>query len=286
MKSNIVDLKTRVASVRETGQITKALQLISASKLNKITKKYNNNIFYYNKVFETIGEILRDTGEVRHKYFYDHKLNHTTYIVIASDMGLAGEYNARILNYALNIINQNPNQKTIYVVGYMAQEFFDKHSIATNADYIYFSQDPTLDDALSLSSAVIDLYDTKQTNEIVVVYTESSGTNFIPKQLKLLPISPQTFLQDTTVSGYDLVFEPSKKEVFDILVPQFVTGEIYSALIQAVKCEQFERMITMNEATKNTTKMLDSLKMDYNNLRQASITKEVTEISSAIINKE
>lgn len=286
MKGNIVDLKLRINSIKETAQITKAMQLISTAKLNKINEKYNKNINYLEKVSATIGAILCESGELTHRYFEKREAKHVTYVVIASDTGLAGDYNHRILNFAFNQITGAEN-KNVFTIGHMAAEFFMQKGIAPDLKFLDCAQDPTLDDAIKIARLLIKMFDGGLTDEVRLIYTENEKLTTQAVQKKLLPLERSAFpVECGEAAFFPLKFEPSKREVFDLLVPQYVIGLIYTAFIHAVRCEQTERMFTMNNANKNAKEMIDRLQIDYNGIRQALITTEITEISSTMLKKE
>lgn len=286
MKANINDLKVRINSIKETAQITRAMQLISTAKLHKITDKYNKNLNYCKKVSDTISAILDESGEITHRYFVKREVRHVSYVIIASDTGLAGDYNHRILNYALGEIAKVEN-KSVFTIGHMASEFFAANGIDSDIKFLHCAQNPTLDDAIRIAKVLIKMFDNEQTDEVRLIYTEGEGLVSKVTAELLLPLDASSFSDGGQSQDADtLVFEPSKKEVFDLLVPQYVIGVIYTALIHAVKCEQTERMLTMNSATKNAKEMIEKLQLDYNGIRQSLITTEITEISATARTRE
>lgn len=286
MKYNINDLKSRIKGIKETAQITKAMQMISMAKYYKINEKYKNNLNYQDKVRSTLKTILIGAGEIKHAYFQKRDIKNTTFVVISSDTGLVGDYNHKVLDFAERTIIEAKTDTRIFTIGHMAYEFFQKSMLNPEGEFLFCAQNPTIDDATRIATVLIDLYDNGQTDEVNIIFTTGEGmsTNAVSK--RLLPLSRGMFLTEEITDFEGIVFEPSRKELFDLLVPQYVLGMVYTALIQSVKCEHTERMITMNNATKNAKEMVERLNLDYNRIRQEIITTEITEITAATVGEE
>lgn len=284
---NIVDIKNRIRSVRDTAKITKAMQLISVSKMRKADEKYEQNSKYYRSIKSTIKDILADTGEIDHPYLKYRPSNAKAFIVIASDNGLAGEYNHRVLGFAESLIAAAPNCK-IFAIGQMTREHFRGKGYDTSDEFIYCSQNPTIDDVRRVTTTAVDLYDTGGADEIIVIHTRSMGGRNVAVANRMIPIQKSDFDDAEPLPEYKQIlnFEPSAKDVFDILVPQYMLGSIFNALIESMRCEHSERMMAMNNATNNAEKMIDMLELDYHRARQAKITSELAEINSYQSGKE
>lgn len=284
---NIVDIKNRIRSVRDTAKITKAMQLISVSKMRKADEKYEQNSKYYRSIKSTIRDILADSGEINHPYLKHRPSNATAFIVIASDNGLAGEYNHRVLGFAESQIAATPDCK-IFAIGQMTKEYFHAKGLDTSDEFIYCSQNATIDDVRRLTATAVDLYDTGEADEIIVIYTKHVGGRNIAVANHVVPIQKSDFEDAAPHPEHKQIlnFEPSAKTVFDILVPQYVLGTIFNALIESMRCEHSERMMAMNNATNNAEKMIDTLDLEYHRARQAKITSELAEINSYQSGKE
>ncbi len=277
---DIKDIKKRIKSVQETAQITKAMELISVSKMHKIDGKYQKNINYYEQLREVIKNIIKYSGKADHPYLQERPGKRTVFLVVAGDTGLAGDYNHKILNYAVKRVAE-AKQKRIYTIGQMSYRFFVEQGIKPDAQFLYCAQNPSLEDARRITAYMLDLFDDDKTDEVNVIFTASRGNTGVPQTLRLLPLNKSYFFEEDTKHYIEpMRFEPSPKEVFDILVPQYVIGIMYNALLQAVRCEHLERMLTMNTATNNADKMLSELELDYNRTRQGRITTEIIEIVS------
>lgn len=283
---NIIDIKNRSNSIRETAQITKAMEMISTSKLQKLNRRFLNNTVYFNTARATIKDILNHTdNEITHPYFNEHEGRKAAYIVIASDKGLAGDYNQKVLNLALKEV-QKKKEKYILIIGQMAREFFMLRDMHPDVEYLYAAQDPTLEDARRITEDLMEMYDNGLIDSINIVYTKmQSATIQEPVVLRLLPVQLEDFLDIEDEADYIgmLDFEPSPKEVIEILVPQYILGIVYSCLIQSVYSEHYERMKTMHNATINANKLMEKLELEYNRVRQEIVTREISEISSSLL---
>lgn len=280
---NIIDIKNHVKSIKDTAQITKAMEFISVSKMRKANEKYQRNTRYYMRVRQILKDILNHKGEIAHSYLQHRQTSRTAFVIIAGDNGLAGEYNHRVLDFSLKVINEEKDEKSIFIIGQMANEYFRREGIIPDVEFLYYAQEPTLEDARRITADLVNLYDENLIDEIQIIYTSEVNKKNVAKTLRLLPLLKEDFVGDLDInenSKADFEFDPSPEQVFDILAPQYVIGLTYSCLIQSVRCEHSERMKTMHEATNNAKKMTDALELEYHRARQAQITTELTEISS------
>lgn len=281
---NIANIKNRMKSIRDTAQITKAMQLISVAKMRKANEKFAQNDRYYRRIKSTIKDIFSHMGgeKIDHPYLQHRDGSRAVFIVIASDAGLAGDYNHRVLKFAEEEIKKAGAGSKVIAIGHMAEEFFFARGYEIINDYVYCSQNPTLDDVRRISTLAVDLYDAGDVDEVRIIYTRHISSQNAAQSERVVPIQKSDFETATAVKEYKetLTFEPSPIEVFNILVPQYVLGMIFNALMESVRCEHSERMVAMSNATNNANDMLDKLELDYHRARQAQITAEVAEISA------
>lgn len=281
--NNTIDIKHRIKSVTDTRQITKAMELISVSKMKKALQRYENNAAYFEKVQYTIKDILLHSHEIEHKYIMHRPNKRTAYIVIAADKGLAGGYNHNVLNLAWEHM-QKRQEKYIITVGQVAREFFETRNQQIDLEFTHVSQNPTLHDARGIARDILNLYDQNLMDEVLVVYTKLYTTvNQKPKIIKLLPVEIDDLKEIKVKSSYsgDILYDPTPKAVLNVLVPQYIVGAVFGTLVQSVASEQCARMVAMNSANKNADKMLDELNLEYNRARQEKVTNELLEIVSS-----
>lgn len=279
--SDTAEIKHRIKSVSDTHQITKAMELISVSKMRKAIEKQAVNKAYFDSVRYTIKDIMRHSSDIRHKYLVHRPNNRTAYIVIAGDKGLAGAFNNNVLNLAWQHMQSRPVHYVV-TIGQMARAFFESKGQPIDLEFTHAVTNPTLHDARGIMRDILDLYDRNLMDEVVVVYTRMESTVAQkPELVRLLPILESDIPSqgESTFTG-EILYDPSPKEVLSVLVPQYLVGMIYSVLIHSFASEHAARMMAMSNANKNAEKMLETLNLEYNRSRQSSITTELLDMAS------
>lgn len=285
------EIKIRIKSIKETRQITKAMKLISAAKLKKARQQLDQTLPYFNKVKSTIADILEHSGNVENleNPFFDLRKDkqdkRTGFIVLTGDKGLAGGYNHNILKLAEGRVKES-GKHLLFVAGHMGRNYFARKSYSMYEDFDYPVQNPTVYRAREIAEIVLDLFKKGELDEVYLVYTEMVSTiKLVPQIMKLLPLNLDALkedigMSDTAETKVDDIFsyEPSPGAVFGVLIPKYVKGIIYGALVEAFTSEQSARMTAMDNATSNADDMLQSLNLYYNRARQAAITQEISEI--------
>lgn len=280
---NLTDIKHRIKSIEDTRQITKAMKLISISKMRKAMERYQNNLTYFQKVRYTIKDILIHTKDITHPFLEHATGDRTTYIVIAGEKGLAGGYNHNVLEHAWKHMQTRQN-RYIFTVGQMAREFFQQRGQQIDLEFLQGAVEPTLYDARSMAQDIIYSYRQHLMDEVLVVFTRMHSTvNQKPMIIKLLPVELDDLLDIDVNNEYkgEIIYDPSPKAVLDTLVPEYIVGLLYAVIVQSSASEHSSRMLAMENATKNADKMLDTLNMEFNRARQGRITEEISEIVSA-----
>lgn len=282
---SVKDIKNRIKSISETAKITKAMELISASKMQKSSVRYNNSQAYFNQVRRVIYDIVAHTNfDEKHPYLTDGRSGKRGYVVIGSDKGMSGEYNHAVINFASNLFKEADGDYVIYCIGNTVYQHF--LSEKENAVLLDCSPDGNLEDARIIATRLIEMYKSGELSEIDIVYMSlASKSKQVCAVLKLLPILLENFEfgkpeQEPYVRR--LEFAPDAKSVFDILAPQYLLGVLYSCITSGKYTEHLERMRAMNAATKNANELLESLQIYYNKARQEKITTELTELTAAL----
>jgi F-type H+-transporting ATPase subunit gamma len=279
---SISDIKRRIHSIQQTRQITKAMYLISTVKLRKALTRYEKNTKYIEKIRATMKDILLHSGEIEHSFLQQRTGQRTAFIVIAGDKGLAGAYNHNVLNTALKLINETP-QNYIFTVGRVATQFFNRKGHMVDIEFLHTAQDPQLFNARMIAENLVDLYEQNLIDKIVIVYTQVISTfSQQPKVLTLLPLELGSFDDIEPEYKYSgtMMYEPSPDIVFKSLVEQYLVGLVYATLVQSYASEQSARMRAMDSATENAEKMIEDLNQEFRRARQAAITNEIIEIVS------
>lgn len=278
------EIRSRIDSVQQTMKITNAMYLISSSKLRKARKSLAETEPYFESLQATISDILLHAPEIKHPYFEERERpegKKRGYIVITADKGLAGAYNHNVVKLAEQYLKQGKDN-LLLVVGQVGREYFQRRNYRVDVEFLYTAQNPTLYRAREISETVIQLFQENSLDEVYIIFTKMfSSIKMEPEVIRLLPLERKKF-EGKGKRGYEQIatFWPSKKAVMDRLVPNYLKGLIFGALVEAFSSEQNARMIAMDSATTSAKKMIRELSLRYNRARQASITQEITEIAS------
>ncbi len=272
------DIKRRKESVASTGQITKAMKLVSTVKLQKAKARAESNKPYFTMLYDTICSILSRTGTVDHRYLRESDSKRKAVIVITSNRGLAGGYNNNIVKEITAAFA--PEDTDIYALGKKGLDGLSRKGYRIIEDYSEVMNEPLYADAIHIGKNVLASYENGEVGEIYLAYTGFKNTVVHePKLIKLLPISVEEIMKDVEIDTMTLMnFEPEADEALDMIIPKYMNNIIYGAFIEAIASENGARMQAMDSATKNAEDMIDDLSLKYNRARQSSITQELTEI--------
>ena len=274
------DIKRRRDSIESTGQITKAMKLVSTVKLQKVKSRAEKTKPYSDLMYETVSNILAKSGNINHKFLKPGKSNKKAIIVITSNRGLAGGYNSNITKL---IINSTIPKDDIYIyaIGSKGREVLERKGYDIRADYSDVINEPLYTDAKQICDKLIDDYVKGEIGEIYLAYTSFKNTVVhVPKLIKLLPVDAEAVKEDSDADSTPMNYEPNDEEALNLIIPKYVCSLVYGALIEAVASENGARMQAMDNATSNAEEMIEDLSLKFNRARQASITQELTEIIS------
>lgn len=272
------EIKRRIKSVSNIKQITRAMELVSTSKLRKSRKQLELTRPYYNTVELSIREILANTKGVKYDLLERREVKNRLIIVLTSDRGLAGGYNINVIRKAESYIDDKVGTKFI-LVGVEAREYFKRRYDGIVEEFSYISEEPSYNNAAKIGSICYDLYRKKEIDEVLLVYTHfSTVLSLVPSMVKLLPA--ESIEKDGNMENRLIEYEPSAEEVLNRLVKDYISITIFGAMIESAASEQASRRNSMKNATDNANDMLESLSLRFNRARQAQITQEITEIVS------
>ncbi|MDR2521467.1 MAG: ATP synthase F1 subunit gamma [Spirochaetaceae bacterium] len=285
--ANLRDIRLRMRAIGQTLQVTKAMKLISTSKLRKGRILLEDTEPYFNRIQQTMSDLLRDSGNVDSEYLKKNRDGRTAVIVVTSDKGLAGGYNANIFRYVMNMC-QSLSNPILIIIGTVGQRYFLNSPYLVLENFTFSSRVPTVADAQDLSEYVVSQFDWGVFAEVRIVYTHMyNAMRLLPAEREVLPLDEEKITAaalpeagEPAARQQHFEYEPSAEAVFDTLAPLYIKGVIYGCLVEAYASEQSARMSAMDEASKNADEMLASKTLFYNRIRQAGITQEVTEIVS------
>ena len=279
------EIQDRMRSIKDTLKITNAMYMISSSKLKKSKKMLADTEPYFYTLQSEMSRILRHLPDMNSIYFKTNaeipeRKRKAGYIVITADKGLAGSYNHNILKLAEEELEKRDDYK-LFVLGELGRHYFEQKGINIDKQFHFVVQDPSLSRARRIAEDLLKLYHENQLDELYIIYTTMVNAMQEEAQVaQLLPLKKTDFKIPVPIDIplERLALKPSSEEVMDQIVPNYVVGFVYGALVEAFSCEQNARMMAMEGATNSAKQMLKELDIEYNRARQAAITQEITEV--------
>jgi F-type H+-transporting ATPase subunit gamma len=290
--ANTQALKRRIGSVKNTKQITKAMELVAASKMRKAQQAALKTRAYRNTAREILARLQSLNKASKSPYFDTRPINTKLYIVISSDRGLAGAYNSNVLRLfskKLTEDQENNIESKAIVIGKTASNFAAKlDSLDLVGVYTDFKDDPTQQDIQPILSSAQEMFTSKQVDEVVTIYTDyKSSISQIASTQQLLPAAirdseTHEIIEETTkyvTDINDVEFEPSPEVVLERIVPKLIEAQLMQSVLEAIASEHSMRMMAMKSASDNASDLIDDLTLAFNSARQAAITQELAEIT-------
>lgn len=299
MVESLQDIQKRIQSTKKTSNITKAMQMVSAAKLSKQEQLNKGFQVYSAKVREMVVHLaqtqlamIEDSDLIGtnspsninfHDMILERPVKKTGYIVISSDAGLAGSYNSSVIKTTIDLIQQDHNSPDEYIfmaIGSTAAEFFKNRGMNVAYELNSLSDQPAFDEVRSIARQMVEMFKNEVFDELYLCYNHHVNTiTFEYRAEKVLPIADLDISEAETLDfDVDYIYEPSKEEILDILLPQYAESLLYGAILDAKTAEHAARMTAMKGATDNAQTIIDDLSVQYNRARQAQITEEITEI--------
>ena len=279
------DIKRRKESVQSTGQITKAMKLVSSVKLQKAKVVAELSKPYFDTMYETVADMIARSGGLSHPFLKKSESDKKAVIVITSNRGLAGGYNSNVVKLVTHDERFKKEDTIIYAVGTKGRDSLMRQGYEIAGDYSEAMNEPLYSDATGIGKDVLSKFVKGEIGEIYIAYTIFKNTVVqIPTFMKLLPIDADDIVseQEEDQNPLDKLtlmnYEPEPEEALDAIIPKYINSLIYGGLVEAHASENGARMQAMDSATSNAEEMISDLSLKYNRARQASITQELTEI--------
>jgi F-type H+-transporting ATPase subunit gamma len=270
------EIKNRIRSMESTKQITKAMEMVAASKLRHAQAKVLSSRPYFEILYETIMDIAGKEGEVDSAYVQVRPVKRSAFIVIAGDRGLAGGYNANVLKMVA--AHMEGKNSVILPVGKKAVEYFRKRGAEIISDEFMLVEEVNSDISAKMAALVCEQYLAGNFDRVVMVYTNFvSMLSQSPVVREVLPVKPKATEKSEERKALT-IYEPSPAVLFDQIMPAYVTGMVFGAVCESLASELAARRNAMDAASKNAGEMIEELSLKYNRARQGAITQELTEI--------
>jgi F-type H+-transporting ATPase subunit gamma len=279
-------IKSRIRSVSETKKITRAMYLISASKVKRLRDRLDSTRPYFEKVNELMKDLILHGIKTPHILFegsYKEGKKKIGVIVISGDKGLCGGYNANVLRSTTSLYENfaKEGDVTFFPIGVVGRNFLVRHGYQVEEDFNYQTQSVSVKLARLISQRIVKKYYTGEIHEVYIVYTKLVST--IKQEVtikKLLPLDKTEFGIEEDKSDEMIIYEPDPVSVLDIVIYEYIKGIIFGAMMDSYVSELAARMTAMDNATKSADEMIQKLILKLNRERQAVITQEISEIIS------
>lgn len=285
------EIRDRISSIDQTLKITNAMYLISSTKILKARRELRNTEPYFFDLQQMISRVLRHMPEdFTHPYLDQRESvraeDRTRAIIcVTADKGLAGAYNHNVLRQTEQMLDERVGSQ-LYVVGEIGRAYFEGRHQTIDEQFHYTAQNPSLHRARTIAGAMMEKFFNREIDELYIVYTTMK--NSVEMQVEAEQLLPLTKLDMSLFRKYDLSgvpqeefwMEPSASAVLDNIIPSYLTGFIYSALVESFCAEQSARMTAMDNANKSGEELRAQLRIQYNRVRQAQITQEITEVAA------
>ena len=287
--ANTKEIQDRMKSIKDTMKITNAMYMISSSKLKKARKALEETEPYFYTLQSTMSRILRHLPDMEDIFFKDTSniaegKKKKGYIVVTADKGMAGAYNHNVTKLAEEkLAESEKDNNMLFVLGELGRHYFEQKGITIDEEFKYTVQNPSLNRARNIGEKILELYLAEELDEVYIVYTKMVNAVTTEAQLdQLLPLKKADFGGNMhipiDIHMEELALKPNANAVMDRIVPNYIIGFIYGALVESYSSEQNARMMAMEAATKSAKEMLHDLNILYNRARQAAITQEITEV--------
>ena len=280
--ANLKDIKRRIKSVESTMQITKAMELVASSKLRRAKEKAERAEPFFNMLYQMMCQIVAESGDFQSTFLQHHTGGAVLLIAIAGDRGLAGGFNTNVFKQVqirMEELRTAGREPVVIAIGRKAVEYFQRRNVRILAEFENIGEDITVYKALDIAERVVALYEKGDIQAVELIYTNYVSP--LVQEAHHMHVMPVEHLEHAP-GGYHALttYEPSPEAVFDALIPKYLAGMLYCAVIESFAAEQAARRLAMENATDNATEMITDLSLVYNRARQSAITQEITEIVS------
>jgi F-type H+-transporting ATPase subunit gamma len=275
------EIRVKITSIKNTQKITRAMEMVAASKMRKTQDRMQATRPYSRKIAQIIKHLSSANPEYKHPYTIARPVRQVGVILVSSDRGLCGGLNANLFRLALRKMREWSGREVgvrLCVIGQKGSSFFNSIGAELTAQATRLGDRPHLEDIIGVIKVMLDEYADGKIDELHLVYNEFVNTmTQKPKVIRLLPVSPDEIVEDKK-GQWDYLYEPDAKEVLDQLLIRYVESLVFQGLVENNACEQAARMVAMKSASDNAGKLIKELQLIYNKARQAAITQEIAEI--------
>jgi len=274
------EIRTKIKSIQNTQKITKAMEMVAASKMRRAQDRMAASRPYAEKMHAVVGHLSQAHPEYKHPYLMERDVKEAGFILISSDRGLCGGLNTNLFRTTLKELKSRSEQKIdlrLCTIGSKASSFFKRLGGNIVGQATHLGDAPQVSDLIGTVKVMLDAYDKGEIDELFVVYNQFVNTmTQRPVVMRLLPATSGG--DEELKHHWDYIYEPEAKETMDVLLTRYIESLVYQGVVENIACEQAARMVAMKSASDNAGTLIDELQLVYNKARQAAITQEISEI--------
>ncbi|HCC65403.1 MAG TPA: F0F1 ATP synthase subunit gamma [Moraxella sp.] len=283
--ASLKEIRAKVASIKSTQKITRAMQMVAASKMRPAQERMQLGRPYADSMRRVVSHLVKASPDYKHPYLVSRAVNRVGYIVVSSDRGLAGGLNINLFKKLMQHVKQQKSQSVetrFAVIGQKGVSFFKTFGGTVIAAETHYGDNPSFEQLSVPVQVMLDAYNRGEIDEIYMVYNKFvNAMTQNPSVQRLLPIAAESLVDETMENreySWDYIYEPTTKELLDGLMGRYVESIVYQGVVENIASEQSARMVAMKTATDNAGNLINELQLVYNKLRQAAITREISEI--------
>ncbi|MCY3768775.1 MAG: F0F1 ATP synthase subunit gamma [Gammaproteobacteria bacterium] len=274
------EIRNQIKSIGSTRKITKAMEMVAASKMRRAKDRMTAARPYAAKMRNVVAHLAHAHPEYKHPYLMEREAKAVGFIIVSSDRGLCGGLNVNVFRRVVSAMSDwrdRGAEVKVSIIGKKASAFFKRHKIEILSEATGLGDAPELEDLIGAVKVMMDGYQDENIDRLFIVSNEFVNTmTQTPGVEQLIPIIPSG--EEALTHYWDYIYEPDAKEVIDVLMDRYIESLVYQAVAENSACEQAARMVAMKAATDNAGKLIDDLQLVYNKARQAAITQELSEI--------
>ena len=275
------EIRTKIKSIQNTQKITKAMEMVAASKMRRAQERMHQARPYAQKMRNVIAHVSQANLEYKHSFTLERAVKRVGFIIVSSDRGLCGGLNINLFRDVVNALSEWQSQSAeidLTTIGSKGFQFFNRVGANIVSEATRLGDTPHLDDLIGPVKVMLDAYTDSRIDRLYLVHNHFQSTmSQTPQVEQLLPLHAEQ--PDETLSHHwDYLYEPDAKDVVDALMTRYIESLVYQGVVENIACEMAARMVAMKSASDNAGNLIDELQLVYNKARQASITQEISEI--------
>jgi F-type H+-transporting ATPase subunit gamma len=278
--ANLKEIRTKIGSVKNTQKITKAMEMVAASKMRRTQQRMRETRPYADKIRTVIGHLYQANPEYRHPFLVEREIKRIGYIVVTTDRGLCGGLNVNTFRKLLKELKEWSDkgiEVDLCLIGAKGVQFFRSLNVNVVCAATHLGEDPKVADLVGSIKIMLDAYIEGRIDRLYLMHSEFVNTMSQQPDIKTL-IPVEAVDAGDLPQHWDYIYEPDAVDLLDAVLMRYIESQVYRATIENVACEMASKMVAMKSATDNAVKFIDELQLDYNKARQAAITQEISEI--------